>query len=49
VHKVNVQNEQKVHVHLMEICYSESTYGYNKCWKWPPQAWEYATEVTYAT
>jgi hypothetical protein len=36
-------------VHLLEVGYKECTYSYNKCCKWPPWAWEYITEVTYAT
>jgi len=47
--RVIVQGEQRVPVHLLEVGYSECTYSYNKCWKWPLWAWEYVTEVTYAT
>jgi len=28
-----VQDEQKVPVHLLYVGYSEYTYGYSKCWK----------------
>jgi hypothetical protein len=42
-----VQGGREVSMHLLEIGYSEGTYGYKKHWKWPPRAWEYITEVPY--
>jgi len=41
-----VQAERKVPVYLLELGYSECTYGYNKCWKWPTRSWVSVTEVT---
>jgi len=29
-----IQGKQKVPVHLLEVGYSEGTYGYNTCLKW---------------
>jgi len=34
-------------VHLLEVGYSDCTYGYNKRWKWPSWAWDYITEAPY--
>jgi len=33
---MKLQGELKVPVHLFVGSYSECTYGYNNCWKWPP-------------
>jgi hypothetical protein len=43
---IYIQRERKFPVHLLQVGYSEYTYGYNKCWKWPPWVWDYVTEVT---
>jgi len=30
-----MQSERRVPMYLLEVGYSECTYGYSKCWKWP--------------